>query len=657
MQELNEQVIRQIKKPCILIGLGTFIILALLNYTRICLEFDAYNSLSSNSNKKELQTIIYEMRQISDSLFENLINTPEVTNIFKKAHNSSDEKKAKVREKLYLQLNDQYKKFTKYGIQQLHFHLPNNDSFLRFHKPQKFGDNLTNIRESVKYVNLHKKPTVGFEEGKIFSGYRFVYPLFDSDNNHIGSVEVSSSLLNFKQTYEKNQGRHLDYILSKSYVKSKVFSSELNNYKPYHGLDNFLVQNNITFYNKKYSPNYELISSFFDDNTIQEKLHTIKPHIFSKIIDWEIYTLEFIPLYNDFLNTRVGYTVIFSKSDYLVYFKHSVLGSSLSVLIFSILVGYLLYVNKKSLLIKHKNKKIKLYNDNLLQSNQLIKSVIDGTDDLIFYKNKDFYYLGCNDAFTKLVNKSKDEILGKTDFELFDEDTAKRLRKLDNLMLQHNQTQEDFEWITYPNGEKVYLNIHNFPFMYDENNTEAIGILNICRDLTELHMVQKRLKEQTYTDELTGISNRKSYNKRISELLSQFQRYETPFSFIMFDIDNFKSINDTFGHDTGDQVLKEISKLIQPTIRKNDYFFRVGGEEFIVLLSKTELEGAKIASENIRHLVETSLDVIENKTITVSIGVTTALKTDDQDSIYKRADNCMYLSKRSGKNMVSYKID
>ena len=169
--------------------LVVFIALLSIETVQIYYDLQKYESTIYNQKKSYLDVIVADTKQISDLIYENIINTPEVIAIFKNANNKV--KKDKTRKKLYALLSQKYKILTKYGIQQLHFHLPNNESFLRFHKPSKYGDNLTNIRASVKYVNEYKKSIFGFEEGKIYNGYRFVYPLFNSNHTHIGSVEIS----------------------------------------------------------------------------------------------------------------------------------------------------------------------------------------------------------------------------------------------------------------------------------------------------------------------------------------------------------------------------------------------------------------------------------------------------------------------------------
>lgn len=160
-------------------------------------------------------------------------------------------------------------------------------------------------------------------------------------------------------------------------------------------------------------------------------------------------------------------------------------------------------------------------------------------------------------------------------------------------------------------------------------------------------------KDLIYIDALTNIRNRKAYNEKIKEDLSLFKRYSTPFCMIIMDIDNFKSINDLHGHKIGDKVLIELSELIQSNIRNNDYLFRVGGEEFVIIFSQTSLDKAKVVSEKVRNIIENSLVTIVNQKITVSIGLSEVKSEDSEDTIFKRVDNLMYKSKNGGKNKVT----
>ena len=161
------------------------------------------------------------------------------------------------------------------------------------------------------------------------------------------------------------------------------------------------------------------------------------------------------------------------------------------------------------------------------------------------------------------------------------------------------------------------------------------------------------IEDMTYIDSLTNSMNRRSYDIKIEELLSLYSRYNTVFSMIMLDIDDFKAINDEYGHRIGDNVLINLVQLIKLKIRKNDILYRVGGEEFIILCAQTSIDKAIIMSEKIRKSVETDLKILEDKSITISIGVSEVMQNDTENELFTRVDKLLYQSKTNGKNQVS----
>ena len=122
---------------------------------------------------------------------------------------------------------------------------------------------------------------------------------------------------------------------------------------------------------------------------------------------------------------------------------------------------------------------------------------------------------------------------------------------------------------------------------------------------------------------------------------------------MIYDINNFKSINDTYGHKMGDKVLIELSALLQSSLRENDYIYRVGGEEFMIILPHTKLDTGILICEKIKNLVEYQLNTIKELTITISIGVTEVKTNDTEDSIFTRVDNYLYESKNTGRNTIT----
>ncbi|MCV6606744.1 MAG: ATP-binding protein [Campylobacterales bacterium] len=172
--------------------------------------------------KDSLTSTINGFDKSSRYIFQSLINKEKILTLMKNQD----------REGLHKELKQSYENLTKLGLKQLHFHLPNGDSFLRFHKPKKFGDNLFQARESVRVANVDKRFIRGFEEGKIFNGYRYVFPLFLNDK-HIGSVETSVSMDSIIDEMEKTHGDKYTFNIKKSIVVKKLFRDLIyENYKP-----------------------------------------------------------------------------------------------------------------------------------------------------------------------------------------------------------------------------------------------------------------------------------------------------------------------------------------------------------------------------------------------------------------------------------------
>ena len=188
---------------------------------------------------------------------------------------------------------------------------------------------------------------------------------------------------------------------------------------------------------------------------------------------------------------------------------------------------------------------------------------------------------------------------------------------------------------------------------------ESVYYVAVFSDITdkklqEMELVKaKELFElQATYDGMTKLYNRQKTEDILKIEIDRSRRYGIELSVLMLDIDDFKKINDTYGHPTGDTVLREISRLIRKCIRKTDYAGRWGGEEFIVIAPHTDLKGASVFAESIREIVEAT-DFAGVGRVTCSIGATYFQKTDNEESVVKRADEALYESKKDGKNRVT----
>ncbi len=161
------------------------------------------------------------------------------------------------------------------------------------------------------------------------------------------------------------------------------------------------------------------------------------------------------------------------------------------------------------------------------------------------------------------------------------------------------------------------------------------------------------------TDPLTGLGNRAALEHALSHEMSMASRYQQPLSIMIADIDYFKSINDRFGHSVGDKVLCSVGQAMADTCRKSDAVFRYGGEEFVIIFSKTDLEGARIIAERVRNQIS-SLDLkhledgenVFKLSVSISGGVANMLPAEDADNLLKRADKALYEAKREGRNRI-----
>lgn len=212
---------------------------------------------------------------------------------------------------------------------------------------------------------------------------------------------------------------------------------------------------------------------------------------------------------------------------------------------------------------------------------------------------------------------------------------------------------------------KSYYNTLGYRFDYmqqsctvgplrDEDNEIRYIFINV-QDVTEIVAYEQKLIEMNTKDGLTGIYNRRFFEPRLIEEFERHKRYDRPMSLVMLDIDHFKEVNDTHGHQAGDYILKSLSDFIGERIRNVDIFARYGGEEFCILLPETHLDAAQMLAEQIRKQIESEIfqfKKIDIK-ITVSQGLATLLReVENAEVLLKMADDALYDAKKAGRNRV-----
>lgn len=191
-------------------------------------------------------------------------------------------------------------------------------------------------------------------------------------------------------------------------------------------------------------------------------------------------------------------------------------------------------------------------------------------------------------------------------------------------------------------------------YKYLEWHTQtSIGkyIYYSARDITKKVATEKRLREDAFKDQLTGINNRRLFDTIIDNEIEISEKSNKPLSMILLDLDNFKIVNDTYGHSVGDELLRQSAQTVSSIIRNSDIFVRYGGEEFVILMSQTSEDGAVLLAEKIRVALEEKNFPVAGRQ-TASFGVAVRMKGESFEEWYQRLDKALYKAKRSGRNKV-----
>jgi diguanylate cyclase (GGDEF)-like protein len=192
-------------------------------------------------------------------------------------------------------------------------------------------------------------------------------------------------------------------------------------------------------------------------------------------------------------------------------------------------------------------------------------------------------------------------------------------------------------------------------FPLRDANEKIVSICITVQDVTEIVSYENKLITMSKTDALTGVCNRRYLEDRIKEELARQKRYQRPLSIMIFDIDCFKEINDTYGHQCGDFILTSVVSTVRSSLREVDILARYGGDEFCCVLPDTPLSATHLLADRIRRDVMKSEYVFDDNKIavTVSIGISGVDKaTENSDALFKKADDALYDAKRAGRNRV-----
>ncbi|OHW63269.1 putative diguanylate cyclase YdaM [Andreesenia angusta] len=501
-----------LRKKFIVLFAGLLVVVAISNYYLFLgYSNQKYTYISNQNNQLESQinALLLSREQFSNYVFKSLIDNDYIKELMSEAYSSDEATRDRLRKELYGYLQKDYVFSTEYDFRQLHFHFPDTTSFLRMHEPEKYGDNLGEVRESIRIVNEEKRYVKGFEEGKIYNGYRFIYPL-SYNGQHVGSVEVSISFDALASVLSELYDRDYFFAVKKDVVTNTLFKEELENYTE-------------SFFSEDY---------LFDLGLLESESKVLALKTVEMIMDESgdiSYELE--------QGEKFGVLSEYGGQDYILNF----------------------------LPIENISGKVVAYFISL-----------SGDTDLFHIK-------------TEYIQRT------------------------------------------------VHINVIILLLFF-------VFVMHI-RNISQLETI-------SYVDNLTKIYNRHKFLELAESELSRSIRYGSDLSFILFDLDHFKKVNDTYGHNEGDLVLRKVAKIVSANLRKTDIFARWGGEEFIVLLPETSLENAYTTAEKIRQAVECQ-QFGKVKKLTISLGVSTVYNCKNLLASIDLADKALYESKQNGRNRTT----
>jgi diguanylate cyclase (GGDEF)-like protein/PAS domain S-box-containing protein len=287
----------------------------------------------------------------------------------------------------------------------------------------------------------------------------------------------------------------------------------------------------------------------------------------------------------------------------------------------------------------------------LRESKQMLKLVINNIPQRVFWKDTQLNYLGCNEAFSSDAGlATPEEIIGKSDFDLMWNASADAYRSDDLATITRNEARINYEERQVrDDGTETWLRTSKIPLSGMDGRT--VGLLGLYEDITEQKLLERQLTELAHYDSLTGLANRASFYHHLELVSFRTRRRPSLVALLYLDLDKFKSVNDSYGHDVGDSLLKAFALRIKAAVRDTDMAARLGGDEFAVLLEDLpdRSSAISVATKLLATMeVPFPAEGIELMSGT-SIGIAFLDPGGPADELVRRADQAMYAAKRSGR--------
>jgi len=618
---------------------------------------EAMQSSLDHQGREALRTFRTAKQLSMDSMLQlaTLVgNQPDVQRLFRQGARAvrregggeGGERAAHFRQALYRELGQSWQGLQeRFAFRQLHFHLPpGSTSFLRVHRPGKFGDNMDDTRHTVVAVNARRESVTGFETGRLYSGLRGVVPVHAPDpagggEVFVGAVEAGISFQQMLTHLRQRDGFAAAVLLAEGHVAGTMWPSAI--------AEHFGAGQPVAGYYLEASTS-PLVRGNLEAVARAAGSEGPTTHLFRHLGPDPV-ALTFAPLHDFHSRAQdsgdaVGSVVLVQDARpevarYRAALRQTALyaGGAFVILTALVFFGIRRLANELEEVVARRTAEL----EEAQRIGHLGNWVLEINSGRLSWSDEVFRIFGLEpQAFQPTYD----------DFLRFvhPEDRERVHEAVERAVDARRGNRHDHRVFTPAGEERVVRELV-------EVQTDAAGtperIVGTVRDITDQRALERELEHRANHDGLTGLLNRRAFEPQLNQSVARARRSGEPLSLLMFDIDHFKTVNDTYGHQVGDEVLRTLADEVAHRLRESDILARWGGEEFIVLLPETDLAGARTVAESLRRTVAESR-FPGCGALTISLGVAAYQDGEGGSELTRRADEHLYAAKRHGRNRV-----
>ncbi len=774
---------RRTVKPLITLSVGV------LGFAMLAWAFwETYSELERTTEQEALNHLRLEYEALSDyqqqlarQVFEDRLQRPPITRLMAQATNAAGAAtRDRLRAELHARLDDLYTRLQEKGFRQLHFHLPEAVSFLRFHRPGRYGDSLWDVRAGLRKVNETRAPVRGFEEGRVFNGFRYIFPLFH-DGAFVGSVETSYSFRSFLLHHADLDHGVYRLLVDQGAVVNKVWDAERNaNYRQSLLHPGFMVDRQADLTTL---PDLVPGQDSWDAERFQALGRALGPRVRQRMDRWEAFAAvlrgpepvvaAFMPI-----ETTTGepgaYMLRYARAEGInrawasLWIKLILTGTLILMAVATVVVlerregrrieererllsslrerehglrqaqriarlgnweldlateslswsdeifgifgldperfeaTYETFLNavhpadrqrvrdavRQALeagstydiehrvirpdgAIRHVHERARVERDAqghpicmrgtvqditerrlAEEERRQAAAIIESTREGVMVTDGKGVILSVNPAFTRLTGYSEDIAVGQSARILRSRHQDEQLFASMWQALEADGQWEGEIWNRRADGELRPMRLSITSITTDWGERRYVGLLT---DISAAKAREEAMWHRAHHDPLTELPNRLLLRERLERALTEAHRHGDWVAVLYVDLDDFKPINDRFGHDAGDRVLQNIARRMQGALRQSDTVARLGGDEFAVLVMRPRQgeDALRVAEKLLAAIREPTQWQGHRLGVSASIGIARYPGDGSTASaLIDAADGAMYRVKHDGKNAI-----